>query len=119
MFAQKPAYKCWMSLSAGSFLITQLYIVCMGFSDGTVVKNLAINAEISGLGRYPGGGNGNPLQYSCLENPLDRGAWRVTAHEVTKSQIQLSTQACTFYVYNGYHTKYILSIKNTGKKFVK
>ena len=37
-------------------------------------------------GKSPEGGNGNPLQYSCLENPMDRGAWRATAHEVAKSQ---------------------------------
>ena len=40
---------------------------------------------IPGLGRSPGGGNGNPLQYSCLENPMDRGAWWATVHEVTRS----------------------------------
>ena len=45
---------------------------------------------ISGLGRYPGEGNGNPLQYSCLENPVDGGAWWATVHGVTKSQTQLS-----------------------------
>ena len=39
---------------------------------------------ILGLGRLPGGGNGNPLQYSCLENPMDRGAWRATIHGVAK-----------------------------------
>ena len=42
------------------------------------------------LGRSPGEGNDNPLQYSCLENPVDRGAWRVTVHGVTKSGTQLS-----------------------------
>ena len=57
-----------------------------------MVKNLPVNAEdtrdshsIGGSGRSPGVGNGNPLQYSCLENPLDRGAWRVVVYEVTKS----------------------------------
>ena len=45
---------------------------------------------IPGLGRSPGGGNGNPLQYSCLGNSTDRGAWRATVHGVVKSQIQLS-----------------------------
>ena len=40
---------------------------------------------ISGLGRSPGGGHGNPLQYSCLENPMDRGTWWATVHRVTKS----------------------------------
>ena len=45
---------------------------------------------IPGLGRSPGGGHGNPLQYSCLENAMDGGAWRATVHGVTKSQTQLS-----------------------------
>ena len=45
---------------------------------------------ILGLGRSPGGGNGNLLQYSCLENPMDRGAWQTAVHGVAKSQTQLS-----------------------------
>ena len=49
--------------------------------------------SIPGLGRSPRGGNGNPLQYSCLENPTDRGAWRATAHGVTESQTQVSAWA--------------------------
>jgi len=52
-----------------------------------VVKNTAANAGyvdlVPGFGRSPGEGNGNPLQYSCLGNPMDRGAWRATVHEVT------------------------------------
>ena len=55
-----------------------------------MVKNLPANSgdrgSIPGLGRSPGEENGNPLQYSCLENSTDRGAWRVTVHGVTKSQ---------------------------------
>ena len=58
-----------------------------------VVKNLLANARdirdmglIPGLGRSPGGEQGHPLQYSCLENPMDRGAWRATVHRVTKGQ---------------------------------
>ena len=61
------------------------------------VKDLPVNAEdirdmgsIPGLGNSPGGGNGNPLQYSCLENPMDRGAWWATVHGVAKSQTLLS-----------------------------
>ena len=46
--------------------------------------------SISGLGRFPGGGHGNPFQNSCLENPIDRGVWRAAVHGVTKSQTQLS-----------------------------
>ena len=59
-----------------------------------VVKNLLANAgderdagSIPGSGRSPGGRHGNPLQYSCLENPMDRGAWWATVHGVAKSQI--------------------------------
>ena len=63
-----------------------------------VVKNLPANpgdrGSIPGLRRSPGGGNGNLLQCSCLENPMDRGAWRARVHRVTKNQTQL-TLACT------------------------
>ena len=66
----------------------------MDFPGGSEVKNLPANAGDVGLslesGRSPGEGNGNPLQYSCLENPLDRGAWRVTVHGVAKSWTGLS-----------------------------
>ena len=47
------------------------------------------------LGRSPGEGNGNPLQYSCLDNPMDKEAWQATAHGATKSWTQLSTQTQT------------------------
>ena len=67
----------------------------MDFPD--VVKNLSVIEGIArdvglipGSGRSPGGGNGCPLQYSCLENPMEGGAWRATAHGVTKSQTRLS-----------------------------
>ena len=60
----------------------------MGFPGDSVVKNLPANAQdarlIPGSGRSPGGGNGNPLQYSCLGNPMDRGAWQAAVHGVTK-----------------------------------
>ena len=63
-------------------------------SRGSDSKESTCNAgnlgSILGLGRSPGGGQGNPLQYSCLENPMDRGAWRPTVHGVAKSQAQLS-----------------------------
>ena len=49
--------------------------------------------SIPGLGRFPGGGNGNPLKYSCLENPMDREAWWATVHGASKSQAQLSNLA--------------------------
>ena len=61
-----------------------------------MIRNMPANAGdvrgvglIPGLGRSPGGGRGNPLQYSCLENPMDRGAWLATVHGVAKSRAQL------------------------------
>ena len=61
-----------------------------------VVKNLPVNVGdirdmglIAQSGRSPGGGHGNPLQYSCLENPMDKGAWWVIVHKVAKSRTQL------------------------------
>ena len=74
-------------------IINQLYFN-MGFPGGPEVKASACNAGdlglIPGLGRSPGEGNDNPLQYSCLENPMDRGAWWGTVHGVPKSRTRLS-----------------------------
>ena len=65
-----------------------------GFPGGSEVKASASNAgdpgSIPGLGWSPGEGNGNPLQYSCLENPMDRGAWWATVHGVAKTRTRLS-----------------------------
>ena len=65
-----------------------------GFPGGVVVKNLPDNqgdaGSICGLGRSHGVGNGNPLQYSCLENSMDRGAWTTIVHGVAKGQTWLS-----------------------------
>ena len=65
-----------------------------GFPGGSDGKESACNARdlgsIPGLGRFPGGGNGNPLQYSCLENAMDRGALWAIVHEVTNNRTQLS-----------------------------
>ena len=78
--------------------------LCRGFLGGSVVKNPPANAEnagdtgsIPGCGRSPGGRNGNPLQYSYLENPMDGGAWWAAVHGVTKRWIQLSEHACTLF----------------------
>ena len=64
-----------------------------GFPGDSVVKNLPANAGglglIPGWGRSPGGGHSNPVQFSCLWNPMDRGAWWATIHRVAKSQTQL------------------------------
>ena len=70
-------------------LLTLRCLEVNGFSGGSVVQILFANAGYAGdtgsvpeLGRCPGGGNGNSLQYSCLENPMDRGAWWATFHRV-------------------------------------
>ena len=72
------------------YFITLLFIDFPGGSDGKAsAYNAGDSGSISGLGRSPGGGNGNPLQDSCLGNPMDRGAWRATVHGVSKSRAQL------------------------------
>ena len=83
-----------------------------GFPGGAVVENPPTNALatgdgglIPGSGRSPGVGNVNPLQYSCLENSIGRGAWQTTAHAAAKSQTRLST---TIYIpYSKPQTKQI------------
>ena len=74
--------------------IGNLYPIMLGFPGGSEDKASACNAGdlglIPGLGRSPGEGNGNPLQYSCLENLMDRGAWQAAVHRVAKSRTQLS-----------------------------
>ena len=76
--------KSWTRLNDFDFLFT--------FPSGSVVKNLPANAGDTGdvgltpgSGRSSGGGDGNPLQYPCLENPMDRRAWRAIVHEVSES----------------------------------
>ena len=74
----------------------------MSFPGGPDGKVSAYKAGdpglIPGLGRSPGGGHGNPLQYSCLGNPIDRGAWQATVHGVIESQTCLSNY--TTYAFN-------------------
>ena len=90
-----------------------------GFPSGAVVKNPSVNAgdardsgSIPGSGISCGVGNGNPLQYSCLENSMTRGAWRATVHGVAKNWTQLNNRACTHPVL------YICMLKKTKKKDV-
>ena len=63
-------------------------MICLSYPDGSLVKNLPANVGDAGSiprsGRSPGGGKGNPLQYFCLGNPMDRGAWCATVPGVTK-----------------------------------
>ena len=78
--------------------------MALGFEDfpgGSVIKNLLASARASGdaglipgLGRSPGEENGNPLQYSFLENPMDRGVWRTVVHGDLQSWTRLSDLAC-------------------------
>ena len=78
----------------------------MDFPGCSVVKNLPAKAgdtgdtgSIPGLGRFPREGHGSPLQYSCLENPMDRGAWWATIHGVTRVRHNLVTEhTCIHYV---------------------
>ena len=93
---------CWIYHKDQSFHVAILfpfyfileYSQLVGFSDGSVVKNPPANGgdvgSIPRLGRSPGEGNGNLLQYSCLENPMDGGAWWATVHGVAKSRTRLS-----------------------------
>ena len=73
----------------------------VGFPGGSEVKASACSAgdlgSIPRSRRFPGEGNGNPLQYSCLENPIDGGAWWATVHGVAKSQTQLSNSLSLFF----------------------
>ena len=70
--------------------INTVNINTLGFPGGSVGKESVCSAAEPGLipvlGRSPGEGKGNPLQYSCLENLMDRGAWRATVHGITKSR---------------------------------
>ena len=80
-------------------LIHKVCPIAMYHSDH---KESACNAGDPGpipwSGRFPGGGNGSPLQYSCLENPMDRGAWQATVHGFTKSKTRLRTNSFTFLI---------------------
>ena len=90
-----------------------------GFTGGSVVKNLPANEEdlssIPGSGRSPGEENGNPLQYSCLGNPVDREAWGSTVFRVTKSQTQLTLKHTHTHTPNPTNVVAILSSPNSSE----
>ena len=67
-----------------------------GSEDEASACNAGDLGSIPGLGRSPGEGNGNPLQYSCPENPMDGGAWQATVHKVSKSRTRLSDFTFSF-----------------------
>ena len=77
-----------------NYLNIMVLLIFTGFPGGSYGKASACSGgdpgSIPGLGRSPGEGNGNPLQYSCLKNSMDRGAWWATVHGVTKSRTRLS-----------------------------
>ena len=86
-----------------------------GFPDGSVPNNLPANAgdsgdggSVPGSGRSAGGGNGYPLQYSCLGTPMDRGAWQATVHGVTK-ELYLTEQLKNNNSNNGFHELFTLT----------
>ena len=87
-----------------------------GFLGGSDSKASACDAEdpgsIPGSGRSPGEGNGNPLQYSCLENPMDEGAWWATVHGVAKSQTRLSD-------FTSLQKIQTVSLPSRGKRIIK
>ena len=94
------------STDSNLFLFTAEEHSIVGFPGDSVVKNLPATAgdtgvvvSIPGSARSPGGGNGNPLQCSYLENPMDREAWQATVQGVTKSQTQLSDRVCNIPLY--------------------
>ena len=82
-------------------------MLTLGFPGGSEVKASACNAgdlgSIPELGRSPGEGNSNPLQYSCLENPMDGGAWWATVQRVAKSRTRLSDFTFTFMLTLHFH----------------
>ena len=79
-----------MILNCNEIKLIKIICTFLGFPGGSEVTAPVCNAGdlglIPGSGRFPGEGNGNPLQYSCLENTMDRGAWLATVHGVAKSQ---------------------------------
>ena len=85
-------YVCVMSMSVYVCACVCIYVY-MGFPDGSDGKESACNVAdpdwISGLGRSPGEENGNPLQYSCLENSMEKEAWYTIVHVISKSRTQL------------------------------
>ena len=96
-----PLVATWLTCRSNSLEVKEQYIYTLrAWFRGSEVKASACNAgdlgSIPGSGRSPGEGNGTPLQYCCLENPMDGGAWRATVHGVAKSRTRLSDFTFTF-----------------------
>ena len=102
--------------------------IVVGFPGGSVVKNLPANAgdtrdtsSIPGLGRSPGVGNGNPLQYSGLENSMNRGAWQITIQELDTTERENShirTPSILLYVVVGHFFPSVCSIESCDYKTI-
>ena len=100
VYFMKPSRWHWYTVKHETAALHTLHP--LGFPGGTVVKNPPASAENArdmcltpGSGGSSGGGHHNPLQYSCLRNPMDRGTWQATDHGVAKSRIRLSTHTQT------------------------
>ena len=101
-----------------NFGIIMYVSLCLGFPCGSDSKESSCNAGdpdlIPGLGKSPGEGNGNLLQYSWLENPMDGGAWHATVHGLAKSWTRLSNK----HVHLLYPCVYLLSVSTASVRFI-
>ena len=108
---------CWDVFTSSSCLLFCTALCCIRASQAVLVVNnppantgdLRDFGSIHGSGRSPGGGHGNSLQYSCLENPMDRGAWQATVHSVEKSRTWLRQLSTTAVSYLRFVTKLLLA----------
>ena len=112
-------WKQWSKILSGlSCHHYPLLFYTKGFPDGSDGKEPACNAgdlgSIPGSRRPPGGGHGNPLQYACLENPMDRGAWRAPVHGVAKSRTRLSNTAQHSAFYAEVHHSFTPGLESFG-----
>ena len=123
MIWNKWALYGWGSSLNAVYMVLIIRVTAMkeGFPDGVVVKNPPASTgdarqvgAIPGLERYPGEGNGNTLQYFCLGNLMDRGAWPVTGHGVAKNQTWQSMHECHEGTYHPRQTRLALvKVKNS------
>ena len=117
-----PSLPCCRPLRAFQIIFLKWICLITGASQVALVgKNLPAKAgnirsmgSTPRLGRSPGGGHGNPLKYSCLENPMDRGAWQVTLHRITKSWTRLSTRTYILCVLDEQLSRYMILVRWPG-----
>ena len=105
MFLSQTFHECWVNLNFCTYIGCQntdsheklwASLVAQWQRIGVPMQETQDLGSIHGPGRSPGEGNGDPLQYSCLGSPMDRGAWQATVHGVTKNQIWLSNWTTTW-----------------------